>query len=82
MPGIILTFSTSTVADGLNLFGQPLAAGDHDFSSSSFATKIFSVGVDFDGYIGMDNPTGGSLQTNTHRPQRPGRHALTSISFP
>ncbi len=66
VPGIILTFST-VIADGLNLFGQPLAAGDHDFSSSSFATKIFSVGVDFDGYIGMDNPTGAAA-TNTLDP--------------
>ena len=66
VPGIVLTFST-VVADGLNLFGLPLAAGDHNFSSSSFATKIFSVGVDFDGYIGMDNPTGGGA-TNTADP--------------
>jgi hypothetical protein len=66
VPGIILSFST-VVADGLNLFGKPLAAGDHNFTSSSFATKIFSVGVDFDGYIGMDNPTGG-LSTNTTSP--------------
>ncbi len=66
VPGIILNFST-VIADGLNLFGQPLAAGDHNFSTSSFATKIFSVGVDFDGYIGMDNPTGGAA-TNTSDP--------------
>ncbi|HEX4646129.1 MAG TPA: hypothetical protein VH598_11020, partial [Verrucomicrobiae bacterium] len=65
-PGIVLNFST-VISDGLNLFGQPLAAGDHDFSSSSFATKIFSVGVDFDGYIGMDNPTGGTA-TNLYDP--------------
>jgi len=57
VPGIVLTFST-VIADGLNLFGQPLAPGDHAYSSSSFATKIFALGVDFDGYIGMDNPTG------------------------
>jgi hypothetical protein len=56
VPGIILNFST-IIADGMNLFGNPLAPGDHDFSPSSFATKIFSVGVDFDGYIGMDNPS-------------------------
>lgn len=29
---------------------------DVAFSPSSFATKIIGVGVDFDGYIGMDNP--------------------------
>jgi hypothetical protein len=63
VPGIVLTFGT-TIADGYNLFGQPLAAGDHDFSESSFATKIFAVGVDFDGYIGMDNPVGTGAVTN------------------
>jgi hypothetical protein len=56
VPGIILNFST-VIANGLNLFGNPLAPGDHNFSPSSFATKIFSVGVDFDGYVGMDNPS-------------------------
>ncbi len=68
VPGIVLTFST-TISDGQNLFGQPLAPGDHAFSSSSFATKIFAAGVDFDGYVGMDNPistsgTGGTPATN------------------
>ena len=57
VPGIVLTFST-TITDGLNLFGQPLAPGDHSFSSSSYATKLFGVGVCFDGYVGMDNPNG------------------------
>ena len=56
VPGIELTFST-TITDGQNLFGQPAGPGDHAFSTSSFATKIFSVGVCFDGYVGMDNPT-------------------------
>jgi hypothetical protein len=55
-PGIILTFST-TIADGYNLFGLPIMAGDHAFSSSSFATKIFAVGVAMEGYRGMDNPS-------------------------
>jgi hypothetical protein len=59
VPGIILTFDT-TITEGQNLFGQPLGPGDHSFSSSSFATKIFSVGVDFDGYVGMDNPVSAS----------------------
>jgi hypothetical protein len=56
VPGIILTFST-TVANGLNLFGNQLAPGDHNYSPSSFATKIFATGVCLDGYIGMDNPS-------------------------
>ncbi len=57
VPGIVLTFGT-VIGNGLNIFGQPLAPGDHAYSPSSFATKVFAVGVDFDGYIGMDNPTG------------------------
>jgi len=57
VPGIILSFST-TVTDGLNLFGNPYAPGDHNFNRSTFATKIFSAGVSLDGYVGMDNPAG------------------------
>jgi len=56
VPGIILTFST-TIADGLNLFGLPLAAGDHSYNPSSFATKIGGVGVAFEGYRGMGDPS-------------------------
>jgi len=55
VPGIILQFST-TIANGYNLFGQQLAAGDHAFSPSSFATKIFGVGTSLEGYRGMDQP--------------------------
>ncbi|MDQ8188643.1 hypothetical protein, partial [Pelagicoccus sp. SDUM812002] len=39
---------------GLNFFGWPLAAGDHSFSQSSFATKIYSSGMVLPGYVGMD----------------------------
>jgi len=64
VPGIVLTFST-TITDGLNLFGNQLSPGDHAFSPSSFATKIFSAGVCLDGYIGMDNPAaGGGVTTD------------------
>jgi hypothetical protein len=55
----VVTFST-TIGSGLNLFGQPLSPGDHNFSPSSFATKIFAAGVDFEGYIGMNNPAANS----------------------
>ena len=34
----------------------PPAAGDHAFSPSSFATKLFAVGVALEGYRGMDDP--------------------------
>ncbi len=59
VPGIVLEFST-TIADGMNLFGRPLAAGDHAFSPASFATKIFGVGVALEGYKGMDDPSANS----------------------
>ncbi len=55
VPGIVIEFST-TIASGYNFFGQPLAAGDHAFSPSSFATKIFGVGAALEGYRGMDEP--------------------------
>jgi prophage maintenance system killer protein len=55
VPGLVLEFST-TIAKGFNLFGHPLAADDHAYSPSSFATKIFAAGVALDGYLGMDDP--------------------------
>lgn len=55
VPGLILEFST-TIADGLNLFGRPLAPWDHAFSPSSFATKVYALGVALEGYQGMDDP--------------------------
>ena len=59
VPGIVMTFST-VIADGYNLFGRELAAGDHAFTPSSFATKIFGVGVALEGYRGMDAPSANS----------------------
>ena len=67
VPGIVVTFST-TISSGMNLFGQPLAAGDHNYSPSSFATKIFAAGVDFEGYVGMDNPSANSGGGGTSPP--------------
>jgi hypothetical protein len=55
VPGIVLSFGT-TISDGKNLFGKPLAGGDSAFSPSSFATKIFGVGVALEGYRGMRLP--------------------------
>ncbi len=59
VPGIIISFST-TITDGYNLFGRQLSAGDHAFSSSSFATKIHAAGVSLEGYLGMDDPAANS----------------------
>jgi hypothetical protein len=53
VPGIVIPFST-TIEHGKNFFGFPLAAGDHSFTASNFATKIYSAGVVMKGYIGMD----------------------------
>jgi hypothetical protein len=53
VPGIIIPFST-TISHGLNFFGLPLAAGDHAYSPSNFATKIHASGVVLQGYFGMD----------------------------
>ena len=43
-PGIVIPFSTE-ITPGLNVFGNPLGAGDHAYSAANYATKIFSVGV-------------------------------------
>ena len=51
--GIVIPFRT-TIETGANFFGLPLAGGDHAFSVTNFATKIYSVGVAFRGYVGMD----------------------------
>jgi hypothetical protein len=53
VPGIVISFST-TIDHGLNFFGLPLAAGDHAYTASNFATKIYSSGVVLKGYVGMD----------------------------
>ena len=49
-------------------FGQPLGPGDHATVRRSFATKIFAVGVCFDGYDGMDNPVINGGQTSPGDP--------------
>jgi hypothetical protein len=63
VPGFVIPFST-VIQRGLNFFGWPLAAGDHSFSKSTFATKILSAGVMFQGYIGMD-PVGGGTPSSS-----------------
>lgn len=63
VPGIVVEFSTQ-ITEGDNLFGQPLAGGDHAFDISSFATKIFSVGIVMEGYNGMDNPSANAATTD------------------
>jgi hypothetical protein len=59
VPGIILPFGSS-IEHGRNFFGLVSAPGDHNFSPSSFATKIYSVGVALPGYVGMDSYAAGN----------------------
>jgi flagellar hook-basal body complex protein FliE len=59
VPGLILQFTT-TISDGMNLFGKPLAAGDSYFSPSSFANKIHAIGIAFEGYTGISDPNSNS----------------------
>jgi hypothetical protein len=56
-PGIVLRFS-SDITSGKNFFGKPLSGGDQAYSSSHYATKIFGMGVTFDGYNGDNVLTG------------------------
>jgi len=67
VPGIVIPFG-STIQPGLNFFGWPLAAGDHGYSQSTFATKILSAGVMFKDYVGMDayGGTGGPASSGTN----------------
>lgn len=73
IPGLVIPFST-TIADGYNLFGNPLAGGDHSFPSTEFATKIFAVGIALEGYEGMDDPgsTGGGFPDQNSLAATPG----------
>ena len=60
VPGIVIPFST-TIEQGLNFFGWPLAAGDHSYTQSNFATKVASAGIVFQGYVGMDTYATGAF---------------------
>ena len=75
VPGIVIPFTT-TIAQGVNFFGQPLAAGDHGFSPTSFATKIRTSGIAFEGYIGLDSPTSSGGALSEIGAQTPGDPAL------
>ncbi|MEO0447122.1 MAG: hypothetical protein AAF191_13700, partial [Verrucomicrobiota bacterium] len=61
VPGIIIPFGTQ-IEHGENFFGLPLAGGDHTYSATNYATKIYSVGVSLPGYVGMDIHSGGGIE--------------------
>jgi hypothetical protein len=48
-PGLIIPFSTEVKA-GHNFFGKPLLAGQSTYDPTSFATKIRSAAIQFEGY--------------------------------
>ena len=52
-PGIAIRFSTE-ITSGKNVFGKPLAGGDHAYDPSVYATRIRSLGVWFSGYHAED----------------------------
>ena len=52
-PGIVIRFSTK-IKSGYNVFGKPLAGGDHAYDPSVYATRIRSVGVWFSDYLAED----------------------------
>ena len=55
-PGYIIPFSTS-INSAENFFGKTLQFGDHQFSSSDYATKIDAVGVNL---VGLEDLEGGA----------------------
>lgn len=78
VPGIVIEFGT-TIADGLNLFGKPLAPGDHQVSAAAFATKIFAVGVSLEGYKGMDDPMANGTAISDANAASPADPSLTFL---
>ncbi len=78
VPGIVIPFST-TIQAGLNFFGLPYAAGDHAFSPSNYATKIYSVGLVFRGYVGMDPFSAGT--PNAGAPSSTAPNALGATPY-
>ena len=77
-PGIVISFA-STIEHGKNFFGLPLAAGDHAYTPSSYATKIMSSGVVLKGYEGMDPYTFGTPGAGS--PASGGANALSANPY-
>ena len=81
VPGIVIPFGT-TIEQGQNFFGWPYAAGDHNFSQSTFATKILSAGVVLKGYVGMDGFDSTSpLTSGGSGPLSSGSYALGATPY-
>ena len=66
-PGIVIPFST-TINLAENFFGKPLIGGETTFSSTDYAVKINSVGLDFSGYdaLAVTGPSGLAAEPNVY----------------
>jgi hypothetical protein len=83
VPGFIIPFST-TIQHGMNFFGLPSAAGDHNYSPGSFSTKIAAVGIALRGYVGMDygaSTTPGALNATPYAYLIPCGHDFMRVPF-
>lgn len=60
VPGILMPFST-TIQHAKNFFGLDYLPGDHNYTPSNFATKIYNVGIALPGYVGMDAYATGNM---------------------
>lgn len=78
VPGIVIPFST-TIQHGRNFFGLELAAGDHNFTPSNFATKIYDIGISLPGYAGMDAYAAGQQQAGA--PASGSANALSATPY-
>jgi len=65
-PGIVIDFS-SYIASRKNFFGKNLAGGDNAYDPTNFATKVFSVGTWFEGYLSSGFGTGTAELSQTPR---------------
>lgn len=65
-PGIVIEFE-SFITSRKNFFGNTLAGGDSTYDPTNFATKIFSVGTWFEGYLSSGFDTGNAQLSDTPR---------------
>ncbi len=80
VPGIIIPFGT-TIEAGKNFFGLPYVAGDRNFTPSNFATKIYSAGLVFRGYVGMDPYSPGVVFAGTPNSTAPNALGATPYVY-
>lgn len=65
VPGFVIPFKTS-VNEAENFFGRSLLGGESAYSSSDYATRILSAGVDFTGYAELATVDGLAAEPNVY----------------